>query len=102
MKQLSSGTLIHQHKYVKMENAKTINTPIVTATKLDLEGIGSIVDWNLYRGMILSLMYLIDRSPDIVFSVGPCALFQAYPTEPHLQVVKMILRYLKGTTNLRL
>ena len=85
-----------------MEDAKTINTLIATATKLDLEGIGSIFVWKLYRGMIRSLIYLIDRTPNFVFSVGWCARFQANPKEPHLQVVKRILHYLKGTTNLGL
>jgi len=31
-----------------------------------------------------------------------CARFQSYPKESHLTVVKRILRYLKGTTNLGL
>ncbi|XP_075077392.1 secreted RxLR effector protein 161-like [Nicotiana tabacum] len=35
--------------------------------------------------------------PDIVFSVGLCARFQANPKESHLKVVKRILRYLKRT-----
>ncbi|XP_070016005.1 secreted RxLR effector protein 161-like [Nicotiana sylvestris] len=54
----------------------------------------------LYRGMIDSLLYLTASRPDIVFSVGLCARFQANPKESHLTVVKRILRYLKGTTDL--
>ncbi|XP_075109779.1 secreted RxLR effector protein 161-like [Nicotiana tabacum] len=50
--------------------------------------------------MIGSLLYLTASRPDIVFSVGLCARFQANPKESHLVVVKRILRYLKGTTDL--
>ncbi|XP_049405413.1 secreted RxLR effector protein 161-like [Solanum stenotomum] len=52
--------------------------------------------------MIGSLLYLTASRPDIVFSVGLCARFQTSPKESHLQAVKRILRYLKGTTDLGL
>ena len=54
----------------------------------------------MYRGMIGSLLYLTACRPDIVFSVGLRARFQTNPKESHLQAVKRILRYLKGTTDL--
>ncbi|XP_049373032.1 secreted RxLR effector protein 161-like [Solanum verrucosum] len=85
-----------------MEDAKQIDTTIATATKLDLEGTGSAVEQKLYRGMIGSLLYLTANRPNIVFSVGLCARFQTSPKESHLQAVKRILRYLKGTTDLGL
>ena len=52
--------------------------------------------------MIGSLLYLNASRPDIVFSVGLCALFQTNPKESHIQAVKRILRYLKGTSDLGL
>ncbi|XP_070008185.1 secreted RxLR effector protein 161-like [Nicotiana sylvestris] len=54
----------------------------------------------LYRGMIDSLLYLTASRPDIIFSVGLCAHFQANIKESHLAAVERILRYLKGTTDL--
>ena len=109
IKQKPTCTLIHQHNYVKellnrfkMEDANQIDTPIATATKLDLKGTSSSVDQKLYRGMIGSLLYLTASRPDIVFSVGLYVRFQTNPKESHLQVVKRILRYLKGTTDLGL
>ncbi|XP_070015801.1 uncharacterized protein [Nicotiana sylvestris] len=80
--------------------SKEIDTPIVTSTKLDIDEPRSSVDQKLYRGMIGSLLYLTANRPDIVFSVGLCARFQANSKESHLAVVKRILRYLKGTTDL--
>ena len=52
--------------------------------------------------MIGSLLYLTATRPDIMFSVGLCARFQSNPKISYLKVVKRILRYLKGTTNLGL
>ena len=85
-----------------MDDAKPIDSPIASATKLDLEGTGSTVKQKLYRGMIGSLLYLTASRPDIVFSVGLCARFQTNPKESHIQAVKRILRYLKGTSDLGL
>ncbi|XP_070020688.1 secreted RxLR effector protein 161-like [Nicotiana sylvestris] len=99
--------MIHQQKYVKellkrfkIEDSKEIDNPIATTTKLDIDELGSSVDQKLYRGMIGSQLYLTASRPDIVFSVRLCARFQANPKESHLTVVKRILRYLKGTTDL--
>ncbi|XP_070023343.1 secreted RxLR effector protein 161-like [Nicotiana sylvestris] len=99
--------MIHQQKYAKelikmfkIDESKEIDTPIATATKLDIDEPGSSVDQKLYRGMIGSLLYLTANRLDIVFSVGLRARFQANPKESHLTAVKRILRYLKGTTDL--
>ena len=85
-----------------MEEAKEINTPITSATKLDLDETGPDVEQKIYRGMIGSLLYLIVSISDIVFSTGLCARFQANPKESHLKSVKRIFRYLKGTSDLGL
>jgi len=52
--------------------------------------------------MIGSLLYLTASRPNILFSVCLCARFQSDPRESHLTTVKIIFRYLKGTTNLGL
>ncbi|XP_070029307.1 secreted RxLR effector protein 161-like [Nicotiana sylvestris] len=83
-----------------MDESKEIDTLIATSTKLDIDEPGSSVDQKLYRGMIGSFLYLTASRPDIVFSVGLYARFQANPKKFHLTAVKRILRYLKGTTDL--
>eukprot|EP00961_Rhodomonas_salina_P125187 1686839-Rhodomonas_salina.1 len=40
--------------------------------------------------------------PDIAFSVNQCARFMSNPGPEHIAVAKCILRYLKGTKNLKL
>ena len=47
--------------------------------------------------MIGSLLYLTASRPDICFSVGFCARFQADPRESHLEAVKRIIRYISTT-----
>ncbi|XP_070013228.1 uncharacterized protein [Nicotiana sylvestris] len=77
IKQSSNGTTIHQRKYAKelikkfkIDESKEIDTPIATATKLDIDKPGSSVYQKLYTGMIGSLLYLTASRPDIVFSVS--------------------------------
>jgi len=79
-----------------------MNTPMHPTCTLSKEDIGSKVDQKLYRSMIGSLLYFTASRPDIFFSICLCARFQPDPKESHLTVVKRILRYLKGTTNLGL
>nr|GEX25455.1 ribonuclease H-like domain-containing protein [Tanacetum cinerariifolium] len=64
--------------------------------------LGKPVDATLYRGMIGSLMYLTASRPDLSYDVCLCARYQAKPIEKHLQAVKRIFRYLKGTINMGL
>ncbi|GJY42064.1 hypothetical protein Tco_0429334 [Tanacetum coccineum] len=52
--------------------------------------------------MITSLMYLTSSRPDLLQAVCYCARYQARPTEKHLQEVKRIFRYLRGTINMGL
>ncbi|GJZ58993.1 hypothetical protein Tco_0614809 [Tanacetum coccineum] len=42
-------------------------------------------------------MYLTSSRHDLIYAVYLCAWYQAKPTKKHLNVVKRIFRYLKGT-----
>ncbi|XP_070010803.1 secreted RxLR effector protein 161-like [Nicotiana sylvestris] len=83
-----------------MEASKVIDTPIATATKLDMDDSGSPINQTMYRGIIGSLLYITASRPNIVFSVGLCSRFRSNPKESHLKAAKRILRYLKGTHDL--
>jgi hypothetical protein len=52
--------------------------------------------------MIGSLLYVIASRPNVKQVVGMVARFQEAPKEIHVQVVKRIFRYLKGTIDLGL
>ncbi|GJY54133.1 putative reverse transcriptase domain-containing protein [Tanacetum coccineum] len=77
----------------------SINTPMVEKSKVDEDLQGKPIDATLYRGMIGSLMYLTSSRPDLICAVCLCARYQAKPTEKHLNVVKRIFRYIRGTIN---
>ena len=68
--------------------------------KLARHEAGEDVDTKLYRGMIGSLLYLTASRPDLSFSVGVCARYQAKSKVSHLNAVKRIIKYVKGTENL--
>nr|GEU97938.1 hypothetical protein [Tanacetum cinerariifolium] len=85
-----------------MHTTDSVDTPMVEKSKLDEDLQGKQVDATLYRGMIGSLMYLTSSRPDLIYAIYLCARYQAKPTEKHLQAVKRIFSYLKGTNNMGL
>ena len=109
IKQLKERTFINQAKYIRdllkkfnLEEVKAKNTPMSSSIKLDMDEKGKSVDQIKYRGMIGSLLYLTASRPDIMYSVCLCARFQECPKESHLNAVKRIFRYLKGTIDIGL
>ena len=67
--------------------------------KLTVDLLGKSVDPSLYRSMIGSLLYLTASRPDISYSVGMCARYQANPKESHITTVKHIIKYVETTSN---
>ncbi|GKC46785.1 hypothetical protein Tco_1064507 [Tanacetum coccineum] len=49
--------------------------------------------------MVGSLMYLTASRPDVVFDVCMCARYQASPTKNHLEALKWVFWYFRGTIN---
>lgn len=85
-----------------MLEAKLKDTLMAASSKLGVDEPGPKVNETMCRGIIESLLYVMVRRPDIMFSVRKCARFQASPKESHLKAAKEILRYLKGTEELDL
>jgi hypothetical protein len=56
-------------------------------------------DPTLYRSMVDKLIHLTHSRPNIAYSISIMSRFMARPQIPHLQVVKRIFRYVKGTSN---
>ena len=109
VKQLKDGIFLSQSKYARelvkkfgLESTKHFRTPMPTNLKLSKDESGKGVEETLYRSMIGSLLYLTASRPDIAFSVGVCARYQACPKESHLIALKRIIRYIAGTLELGL
>ena len=104
VKQKKEGIFVSQEKYARnivkkfgLNSKKHASTPISSSTKLNVDSSGVEVSPTLYRSIIGSLLYLTANRPDIAFSVGVCARYQAAPKESHLTAIKRIIRYINGT-----
>ena len=104
MKQKKGGIFISQEKYTKnlvkkfeLDSEKHAFTPMSSSTKLSLDPSGVEVSPTLYRSIIGSLLNLTASRPNITFSVGVCAQYQAALKESHLTAVKRIIQYVNGT-----
>ncbi|GKA17340.1 retrovirus-related pol polyprotein from transposon TNT 1-94 [Tanacetum coccineum] len=109
IKQLEDGIFFNQSKYIKemlkkfsLEDSEPIKTPMSSETKLTKDEDEESVDNIKYHGMIGSLPYLTTSQSDIMFSVCLCARFQEDLKTSHLEAMKRIFRYIKGTTHLGL
>ncbi|KAL8161831.1 hypothetical protein V2J09_013320 [Rumex salicifolius] len=84
-----------------MEECNPCHVPMEPRNKISKYGNGDPpVDDTLYRSVIGSLRYLVHTSPDLAYSVGVLSRYMEAPTTTHMNVVKQILRYVKGTLNL--
>ncbi|GKG36402.1 hypothetical protein Tco_0444080, partial [Tanacetum coccineum] len=81
------------------DSCDPVDTPMVEKSKLNEDKEGKAVDPSHYRGMIGTLLYITASRPDLQFAICMCARYQARPIEKHLNAVKRIFRYLKGTVH---
>ncbi|GJQ93502.1 retrovirus-related pol polyprotein from transposon TNT 1-94 [Tanacetum coccineum] len=98
------GILINQSKFTLeilkkfgMDSCDPVDTPMVDRTKLDEDPLGIPVDQIQFCSLVGSLMYLTASRPDLVFVVCMCARYQESPTKKHLEALKRVFRYLRGT-----
>ncbi|XP_014496842.1 uncharacterized protein LOC106758430 [Vigna radiata var. radiata] len=100
------GILVHQSRYAlnmltkfNMCQCNSANTPAEVGVKLERDPEEEAVDPTEYRRMVGSLRYLCNTRPDISYNVGLMSRFMQNPNVSHLNAIKRILRYLKGTTS---
>nr|GEV13839.1 hypothetical protein [Tanacetum cinerariifolium] len=93
---------LNQAPQAWMDSCYPVDTPMVDQLKLDEDPLGIPVDQTRFRSMVGSLMYLTASRPDLVFAFCMCARYQASPTKKHLEALKQVFRYLRGTINWRL
>jgi hypothetical protein len=107
--QYKDFTTVKQTCYAKkildqfgMGQCNATKFPMDPGARLHSDKGGQPVDATQYRKVIGSLRYLLHTRPDLAFSVGIASRFMEKPTELHMNAVKQILRYLKGTIDLGL
>src|SRR6266852_8333127 len=89
-----------------LSDANPARTPLPSGAEDYLkkyDGHASAVDIKLYQQVIGSLLYVqIGTRPDISFAVSRLAQYASNPSAQHLNLAKYVLRYLKGTSDLKL
>ncbi|XP_021994961.1 uncharacterized mitochondrial protein AtMg00810-like [Helianthus annuus] len=80
-----------------MTSCNPVSTPVEVGSKLSATQGAPFEDGSLYRSLAGALQYLTITRPDISYVVQQICLFMHAPCEPHFQLLKRILRYVKGT-----
>jgi len=106
VKQDYGGVFICQKKYareilkkIRMEDCKSTATPMNQREKFNKDDGAYKVGEHHFRSLIGCLMYLTATRPDTMFAVSMLSRFMHYASEVHLQVLKRIVRYVKGTVD---
>nr|GEV31206.1 hypothetical protein [Tanacetum cinerariifolium] len=100
----TSSLFLSQHRHIadllsrfKMSGAKEVATPLNSTETLSLTDGSPNVDVSSYRSIVGSLQYLAITRPDVSFAINKLSQFMHASTHLHLQALKKVLRYLKGT-----
>ena len=72
-------------------------TPVDARTKLSASEGAPVANPSEYRSLAGALQYLTLTRPDLAYAVQQVCLFMHDPREPHLALIKRILRYVKGS-----
>jgi hypothetical protein len=98
------GIFIGQQKYAKeilrkfkVEECKSMNTPMNLKEKLCKEDGADKVDEAIYRSLIGCLMYLTTTRPDIMHVISLLSRFMHCASEVHFKAAKRTVRYITGT-----
>lgn len=80
-----------------MESCKPSPTHMASATHLSSLDCDPLPDATTYRSVVGGLQYLMLSRPEITFAVNQVCQFMHNPRTTHLQAVKHIYHYIKGT-----
>ena len=104
---------INQSQYIRtvlrrfnMEDCNSVTTPLERGHMLHACDPKSVVEpakVRLYQSILGSLMYImLATRPDLAYTISVLGRHSVCPTTNHLTAAKRALRYLKGTSTLRL
>jgi len=100
----ADGLFLSQRQYAvdllqraSMIECHSTATPVDARAKLSATDGSPVADPTQYRSLAGGLQYLTLTRPDIAYAVQQVCLFMHSPREPHLALLKRILRYVKGT-----
>nr|AAL58228.1 putative gag-pol polyprotein [Oryza sativa Japonica Group]ABF96256.1 retrotransposon protein, putative, unclassified [Oryza sativa Japonica Group] len=104
--QSDEGIFISQRKYAenilkkfKMDNCKSVTTPLLPNEKQKARDGADKVDPTIYRSLVGSLLYLTATRPDIMFAASLLSRYMSSPSQLNFTAAKRVLRYIKGTAD---
>jgi hypothetical protein len=80
-----------------MAECHSTSTPVDTRAKLSTTNGAPVTDPSEYRSLAGALQYLTLTRHDLAYAVQQVCLLMHDPPEPHLALIKRILRYVNGT-----
>ncbi|PKU80351.1 Retrovirus-related Pol polyprotein from transposon TNT 1-94 [Dendrobium catenatum] len=106
---ISSGLHLSQTQYAEnllikagMKDCKPVQTPLPTKLPQLTDSADLFAQPELYRQLVGSLQYLTITRPDMSFAVNFLCQHMHKPHVFHFQLLKRVLRYLRGTLQLGL
>nr|XP_040256272.1 uncharacterized mitochondrial protein AtMg00810-like [Aegilops tauschii subsp. strangulata] len=100
----ADGFFLHQQKYAHelleragMLNCKLVATPVDTKAKLSALDGSPASDASFYRSFVGALWYLTLTRPDLTYAIQQVCLHMHSPLDSHWNLVKRILRCIRGT-----
>jgi hypothetical protein len=85
-----------------MVDCKPVLTPVDTQAKVSTTSGPPVADLTQFKSLTGALQYLTFTRSDIAFVVQQICLYIHDPREPHLTVMKHIMRYLRGSLDFTL
>ncbi|XP_066323915.1 uncharacterized mitochondrial protein AtMg00810-like [Miscanthus floridulus] len=82
-----------------MTNCKPASTSVDVKQKLSAAAGEPTTDGTFYRSITGALQYLTLMRPDIAYAINQACLYMHSPRAAHWNLVKRILRYLRGSIN---
>ena len=76
-----------------------MSTPLEARVKFTTVEESDRVNVTTYRSLIGSLRYLTHTRPDLLYFVGILSRYMEKPSQEHLNAVKRVIRYVKGTAD---
>lgn len=80
-----------------MADCNPTKYPMDPKEQLSRDEAGKLINATYYKSMVGGLRYLVHTRLDIAYSVSIVSRYMEKPTKKHLDAVKRILRYAKGT-----
>ncbi|PKU64369.1 Retrovirus-related Pol polyprotein from transposon TNT 1-94 [Dendrobium catenatum] len=100
----TTGFHLSQSKYAAdilqkagMADCKSISSPIASKTAFTGTSLLPPAQADFFKQLVGSLQYLTLTRPDIAYTVNRLCQHMHQPQEVHFQLLKRLLRYLKGT-----